>query len=197
MNDPLVTIATFDTTAEAHIALNALQDAGVWANLSGEHTVGNFWSLANADSGIKLVVREADAGRALEVIGPLASVRTGERFVSDEELERQALEAVPEDGEEPPLEPAPMPTPSSDLTAEPPIDRDKYAWRAFWLAVFGIGCWPFAFLAMYMFLRAALGPGELTRLGRVRLWAAAGVVSLAAIPAALFSLSIFSGILQR
>jgi hypothetical protein len=198
MNDRLVTVATFDTTAEAHIALNALQDAAVWANLAGEHTVGNLWSLANADSGIKLLVREVDAARALEVIGPLASVRTGEQIVSDEELERQALEATPEPGEEPPPEPTSAPTPTlpTDPTADQPIDRDKLAWRAFWFAWFGIMCVPLTFVALYLFLRAAFGPGDLSRLGRIRLWAAGGVLLLAVIPAGL-SIGILSQVFNR
>lgn len=188
MNDRLVTVATFDTAPEAHIALNALRDAGVWANLNGENTVGNLWSLANADSGIKLVVREADAAQALEVIGPLASVRRGERAVSDEELERQALEAEPEEGElPPPDEPAPLSltVASSPTVDEPPIDRDKYAWRAFWMAWLGLACWPLWFYGLYLLLRAGFGPGELSRLGRIRLWVAVAIALVTMLPAGL------------
>lgn len=181
MSERLVTLATFDTSAEAHIALNALTAAGIWADLNGEALVGNFWSLSTAVSGIQLVVRGSDTERALEIIGPMASVGTGEREVSDEELERQALAAVPEEGqaETDLMSPEPPTATPSESDAGQTIDRNKYAWRAFWLAWFAFACWPLAFLALYMLLRAAFGSGELTRFGRIHLTVATIVVCCA------------------
>lgn len=64
MPDHLVTIATFTTPAEASIARNALEAAGIRAVLSDEVTVDMAWYLATALHGIKLQVAGADVQRA-------------------------------------------------------------------------------------------------------------------------------------
>ena len=65
----MVTIATFDTMLDAHIALGRLQAEGIEAVLADEHLVQTDWLYAIAVGGIKLQVAEADAPYAVEVLG--------------------------------------------------------------------------------------------------------------------------------
>jgi hypothetical protein len=186
MSSRLVTLATFDTIPEAHIALNSLRSAGIRAELSDENVVGLWWTAANAVSGIKVNVLEEDVPRAMEVIGPLVGVDVP---VSEEELTRQALAGKPDaDDPEPDQTPDPEPNTPTQESAPEPIDREKAAWRAFVIGWFGIVLCPLAFLALYFLLQAAFGTGPpLSRLGRVRLFVATATVATALFIA--FSLS--------
>lgn len=189
MSSRLVTLATFDTVPEAHLALNALTDAGIRADLNDENVVGNLWHVANAVSGIKLVVHEQDVERAMAVIAQLPSVNVGsETPISEEELTRQALAEAADPDDPPPVdEPAePESSPPAETVAEP-IDREKAAWRAFVIGWLGVGICPLAFLALYFLLQAAFGTGPpLSRLGRIRLFVAACTVALGLVMASVF-----------
>ncbi len=65
MNDALITIATFDTLPDAHIALGRLRAAGIDAYLADENLVQTDWLYSIAVGGIKLRVREDDAELAI------------------------------------------------------------------------------------------------------------------------------------
>lgn len=188
MSSRLVTLATFDTVPEAHLALNALTEAGIRADLNDENVTGNLWHVANATSGIKLVVREEDAERALAVVGRLSSVNVaGEVPIDEEELTRQALAEAADPDDPPPVdEPAePEPPPTAETVAEP-VDREKAAWRAFVIGWLGVGICPLAFLALYFLLQAAFATGPpLSRLGRIRLFVAACTVALSLVMASV------------
>lgn len=71
-NEPLprlVTIGEFDDPANAHLAKVRLEEEGVDCFLQDEHA-NRLYSLASiALGGIKLQVREADAGRAADILG--------------------------------------------------------------------------------------------------------------------------------
>ncbi|ROR34243.1 putative signal transducing protein [Inmirania thermothiophila] len=68
MSDELVTVATFDTMPDAHIALGRLRAEGIEAVLADEHLVQTDWLYGIAVGGIKLRVRAADAARARAVL---------------------------------------------------------------------------------------------------------------------------------
>src|SRR5262245_49182373 len=57
----LVTIATFDQPAQARLAKNALDEAGIQSMVSDENLVAMDWLLSNAVGGVKVQVWEEDA----------------------------------------------------------------------------------------------------------------------------------------
>jgi putative signal transducing protein len=64
----MITIATFDSLPEAHIALGRLQAEGIPCMLADEH-MGNYGMPASiAVGGIKLRVDPQHAGRALDIL---------------------------------------------------------------------------------------------------------------------------------
>ncbi len=64
----MITIATYDTMPDAHIALGRLQAEGIDAYLADEHLVQTDWLYAIAVGGIKLRVEEHDAPRARQIL---------------------------------------------------------------------------------------------------------------------------------
>ena len=64
----MITIATFDTMPDAHIALGRLHAEGIDAHLADEHLVQTDWLYAIAVGGIKLQVEEKDVARATEIL---------------------------------------------------------------------------------------------------------------------------------
>jgi hypothetical protein len=169
MGTRLVTIATFDQAAQARLAQNALQEAGIQAAVSDEAIVAMDWLLSNAVGGIKVQVREEDAERAVAVLerdlGPGAD---GE--MDEEQLAAEAEAARADEAGAPASA-----TPAAVATAEeaPPVapgSREDYARRLFFAAWIGLAFPPFAFYALYLFLNAAFGEGELTPRGRYNLF---------------------------
>ena len=61
-----LTIATFETMPDAHIALGRLEAAGIDAWLADENLVQTDWLYSIAVGGIKLQVEEADVEAALK-----------------------------------------------------------------------------------------------------------------------------------
>lgn len=64
----MITIATFDTMPDAHIALGRLHAEGIEAHLADQHLVQTDWLYAIAVGGIKLQVAEEDAPRARAIL---------------------------------------------------------------------------------------------------------------------------------
>lgn len=182
MSTRLVTLATFDSAAEAHIAWNALRSTGNQAELNDENVVRMWWSGAIPLSGIKMTVTESNVRRLIENVGPLVGVDPNDDApLTEEETDRQALETGTDEVE--------LPRDKTDdcteelhegETTSEPIDREQAAWRTFmndWLSMF---LRPLEFVAFYIHLLAASGTGPpLSRLGRVRLFVAAAAVALA------------------
>lgn len=56
MGKRLVTIATFDQPTPAHLAKNALDEAGIQATVADASLVSMDWLLSNAIGGIKVQV---------------------------------------------------------------------------------------------------------------------------------------------
>ena len=94
-----VVLATFDHSIKAELAKSALANAGIDAHLGDDNLVSMNWLLANAVGGIKLIVREEDAERALEIYREIEAHLGANSPIDDDELERQALEASSESGE--------------------------------------------------------------------------------------------------
>ncbi len=63
-----VLLATFDNYIPAHIALGKLKDEFINCYLQDEYTVTIDPLLSNAIGGIKLMVAESQAERALEIL---------------------------------------------------------------------------------------------------------------------------------
>lgn len=173
MSRRLTTVAAYDDPVRAQVARNLLEEAGVSAVITDSEIVAMDWLLSNAVGGIKVQVWEEDAERAAAVLDEKFNGEAGlaSDSVDEEELARQALAEVPDDepeGDPPPVDGRTGPEPP-DPDEPPPVDREKYAWRAFVIAWWGLAVWPLAFYALYLFLNAAFGSGPLSRLGRVRL----------------------------
>lgn len=64
----LITVATFDDSVSASLALNRLKDAGMPAVLSHENAVTWFWYLSTAIGGIEVQVNAKDAETARSLI---------------------------------------------------------------------------------------------------------------------------------
>ena len=99
MANKLVVLATFDHSIKAELAKSALANAGIDAHLGDDNLVSMNWLLSNAVVGIKLIVREEDAERSLEIYREIETHLGTNSPIDDDELERQALEASSENGE--------------------------------------------------------------------------------------------------
>jgi len=64
MSNDLIEIARFPSSAEAAVARNCLDDAGIFACLDGEAMANWFWYFGSAIGGVKLLVERQDAERA-------------------------------------------------------------------------------------------------------------------------------------
>ena len=167
MGKKLVTIATFDQAAQARLAKNALDAAGVQATVTDESLVAMDWLLSNAVGGIKVQVWDEDAERAVAVLNETLGDPDAGSDVSPEELAAQAEAAEPDDAEGPP-EPAAAP---EDQYA-PVSERDEYARRAVFTALLGLLFPPVAGYALYLYFNAAFGEGEFSPSGRLNGWIA-------------------------
>jgi Putative prokaryotic signal transducing protein len=166
----LVTIASFDTIPQAHLARNELESAGIRAVITDEETTGMLWHFANALGGAKVQVRDEDAERAVAILE--------ERFRENESepddaptLDEQALSEPREDG-------GSEPSQASETPPEPNVEessdsnrREADAKNLVLVAWLGILVPPIAFYALYMLGRVVFGRGPLTRQGRINLLA--------------------------
>jgi hypothetical protein len=162
MTGQLVTVATFDQPAEAHVAKNVLETAGIRAVVTDEQTAGMLWAIAPALSGAKVQVMEGDAERALAILEKELGADGGDE-VDPEQLAAEAEAAAPEEGVGPP--PAPTPAPPADAERLP-SERDGYAQWFVLVACFGLAIPLVWFYAFYLFLNAAFGAGELSERGK-------------------------------
>jgi hypothetical protein len=172
----MVTIATFDQAAKARIAENVLKEAGIPAAVADETVVAMEWLLSNAVGGVKLQVWEDDADRAVDTLErELGEHGEGLGQPSPEEFAAEAEAATPEDD-------TLVPEPSApDQPEVPPTEREAYARRAFYAALFGVVMPPLLFYAIYLAQVALFGKGALNALGRRQVWAAVGLTVFAVI----------------
>ena len=69
----MITVATFDTLPDAHIAMGRLQSEGIPCRLADEHLVQMDWLYSIAVGGIKLQVQPHNAERAARILAEDAS----------------------------------------------------------------------------------------------------------------------------
>ena len=170
MTRKLVTVATFDIPVPAHMALNALQAAGIRAIMADETLVAMDWLLSNAVGGIKIQVSEEDVERAVMVL----EQKLGQH---NEPQEHEGTEHQDDEhgafGDQEPVHPDERPTPVSHEdpheTPPPPSERDQYARRALLAGFTGLVVPLVPFYALYLLLNAFFGRGRLSRWGRVHL----------------------------
>ena len=118
MSDRLVTISTHLEPMEAAMARNRLDAAGIRAEILDEQTTALAWQLGGAIHGVKLLVAEGDAGRALLILG-------GVDDLPDEP--ETGFTAVP---------------PEPDEDGAPLNKREEAAERAYRSALLGLVVWP-------------------------------------------------------
>jgi hypothetical protein len=68
--DKLVTIATFNYAAEAHLHKATLESEGIWSFVAEEFAMN--WVGIVAAGGVKLQVRESDAAEAIRILSETA-----------------------------------------------------------------------------------------------------------------------------
>jgi hypothetical protein len=166
MSRRLRTVASFDLAYKADIVAAALEDAGIEAQVADREIVSMEWLLANAVNGVKVQVAEEDERRAVAVVNAL--YRDGFSKVSDEELERQALEAAPPDDDEEapsPEPPAPDTPPTATRADSGDVNRDQYARRFMLCSVFSLVFPPLVIYAFYLGLVSVFGSGPMTSVG--------------------------------
>lgn len=195
MGTRLVTVATFDQVVQAQMAADALRAAGIDAAVSDAELVSMDWLLGQAVGGIKVQVRDEDADRAVGELNRTFGEH-GEGFGGPPAA--PGGEPAPEFTTDENDEPVPVPDfrlgPEDAIPPPPdPYSRDGYARRAA-LVVWLTGIVPPAwFFAVYYFLNAAFGEGELSPRGRFNLILAGVVIALA--PPSIFLVVLVLGMM--
>ena len=169
----MVTVATYGEVYQADLARTALEEEGVAVQLHDRETVSMDWLISNTVGGIKVKVPEADAERALAILGaklsdPASYLAQG---LSEDELTRQALAEQPEEGfveTFPEARSLPEPEPGSPDMRDAEY-REDYARRFHRAAVFSAAFGPLLFYAIYLGLNAVFAPGRLSSEGQKRI----------------------------
>jgi len=158
-NLDFVTVARFNSTAEAQLALNRLQAEGVRGDVTDGLVVDTDWALTTALGAVKLQVPALDAARAAIVLS--------ERFPPDE-LE-EAARATLEPGD------------TVDEPEVPPNSREANAERAYKAGVIGLLFFPLELYAFWLVLKVFVSDEPLRSEFRRKAWFGA----LFAVPATL------------
>lgn len=154
----LVTLATFDNSAEASIVRNQLEAAGIRTFLADDATIGMAWHLGVAVGGVKLQVAEQDAERALAELESLDAAPIGEdEWRTGASGDRLDADAEDEEDEEDEEEDTPATT-----------EADKTVARALDAAVIGLFLLPFQLYSLWLLARLANSPLPLTPRNRKR-----------------------------
>ena len=138
MDDDLVAVATFSTEPEAYLARIRLEEEGIESVVSDGVISSINWLYTQAIGGVKLMVREADAERAQEVLAraPLA-----------EPVEAEGGDEEPEKPTDAPAGPVCLHCGSREISRT----RRRLGWTALMLVLLGpIG------LIIYLLLRLVL-----------------------------------------
>ncbi len=164
MAGDLVTVESYPDPITANLARNRLEEAGIRAVLSGEELVGISWGFPGAIGGIKLLVMEEDATRAVLLLADPASEappppeeREGIQADPPPALDTRLQIDAPEPGEEP----------DGPEDEEPHVTHlDATAARAYKAALFGLFFFPLSFYAIYLVLDVTSSDEQLTARGR-------------------------------
>ena len=68
MGNKLITVESFSTALEAHLAKCKLESSGIWAVIFDENVVNTNRMYSNAIGGVKVKVREEDVVKAKEIL---------------------------------------------------------------------------------------------------------------------------------
>ena len=175
MSSRLHTVASFDVAYKADLARNVLEEAGIPAYVVDREIVSMEWLLGAAVNGVKVQVTSEHAERAEAILEEKfgAELQPFAEGVSDEELERQALDAGAEgdpDEVEPPTESVQTTVVEVGEPLPPEPERDQYARRFMLTSVFSLLFPPLVFYALFLGLNAAFGTGPLSVRGRRQIW---------------------------
>jgi hypothetical protein len=166
----MVTVGAFTTVTEAEAARLLLDSHGIACVLSDAETISMAWIMSNAVGGVKLLVAEADANRARQLLARRPARRGAtDDYGLDAPAPSRSLTAVHQVDD--PEEALSMPDPRE---ADDTVDR---AWRA---AIFGLVYGPVVMHLYSLFLLLQL-PWVQSRVSpdhRGRLWVAAAVDAL-------------------
>lgn len=169
MQPKLVTIATFDSPMQAHIARNKLEAAGIVAAISNESMTGTAWHLTSAVGGVQLHVRAEDAETALEILNEQEAIELG---LSDHQnLDQDApddAEFDQEDFENDDEEDDSNLTSDNDLSE---TEADRLAQRAFRAALLGVIFPPIQLYSLWLLLMFVFEPTIASKKSR---WQVAG-----------------------
>jgi hypothetical protein len=179
MPDKLVTIATHLTAQEAHMAKNSLEAEGVQAFLADEESDNMLGLVVGFVQGVKLLVAEPLAERAMLILTTLAgkpadapvdervaTTRTcpvcGEAFEPDCDYCPECGPPADEESRSPKSSQEAKPAQAED-EEDAHSEGDNMARRALWASVIGLVlCPPLVTLyAMYLILRICFGETEL------------------------------------
>jgi hypothetical protein len=167
MQPKLVTIATFDSPMQAHIARNSLVAAGIVAMISNESIAGNAWHLTGAVGGVQLHVRADDVEAALKILDEQESIEFGLTDTpnaeytddGDSEFDQEYFEDD-NDGD--------AAKGSSDLSE---TEADRLARRAFRAALLGVLFPPLQLYSYWLLLLYMFEPSVASKSSR---WQVAG-----------------------
>jgi hypothetical protein len=167
MQPKLVTIATFDSPMQAHIARNSLVAAGIVAMISNESIAGNAWHLTGAVGGVQLHVRADDVEAALKILDEQESIELGLTDTpnaeytddGDSEFDQEYFE---DDNDEDAAKG------SSDLSE---TEADRLARRAFRAALLGVLFPPLQLYSYWLLLLYMFEPSVASKSSR---WQVAG-----------------------
>jgi hypothetical protein len=167
MQPKLVTIATFDSPMQAHIARNSLVAAGIVAMISNESIAGNAWHLTGAVGGVQLHVRADDVEAALKILDEQESIELGLTDTpnaeytddGDSEFDQEYFE---DDNDEDAA------IGSSDLSE---TEADRLARRAFRAALLGVLFPPLQLYSYWLLLLYMFEPSVASKSSR---WQVAG-----------------------
>lgn len=153
MTQRLVTIARFDIPPKAHMAINALEEAGIRCVIQDEQLVAMDYLLNLAVGGIKVQVWEEDAERAAAILEGMER-RHGPGDDEEPDGREEAAISQPNAG----------PAAVEAAADEFPTDdtRDRYARRAPVAALCGILIPPVALYAAYLLAMTAFTEGQLS-----------------------------------
>lgn len=150
MQPKMVTIATFESAVQAHIARNKLEAAGIVAAISNEAIATTSWQLTSAFGGIQLHVRADDAEEALKILEEKESIEFGS---SDQELDEEPDEFTKED-----FEAEPEDETDDDSADWSETEADRLAQRGFKAAFIGLLFPPLQLYAMWLLILFVFEP---------------------------------------
>ncbi len=157
MADRIVTVATYGTVHEAHLAKNELEEAGIRTVLADEEVVGSLWHVGIAVGGVKVQVNESDLEKACEIINQTFGEAEEAAPLTDDDLEAQALAMerermedsdgeVVEDKRDEPVAAEWV----AAMFASTENEREQCARKLFFISWLGLGIFPLAFYGLYL-----------------------------------------------